>query len=276
MAARALLVGDGLGQEAGPQAEARRDVLDAELRQDRLIGRLESPAGGQVELDQARPGLGVDRPELDPQARHGRAERGDQPLVGAERGEAVAERALGVAGGGIGDPELVLERAHRLVALLLQAGEGPAGNLAYGDLAGRSVRPGGIGEADAPARPPGELEQRVRVGLEPQIAGTGPDADGLVGRDRLVERVECEQQVGDGRPAPYGGFERGPAQRLAAQLAVHVRKAEQNVFALGRGGAHPGRVGVASASACLISRSASLSAAATRSTSAASSSSPAT
>src|SRR2546426_12640242 len=82
--ARALLSWRGLGEEARLQAHRRGDLLDGELGVGGVISRMQRRPGGQVELEQARRGFGVDSDQLDTKPVERRPQGGDESVEAAK------------------------------------------------------------------------------------------------------------------------------------------------------------------------------------------------
>ena len=122
--------------------------------------------------------------------------------------------------------------AQRLVAQVGEVGEHVAQDLAGGELAGSAVAPARCPEADLPPRAPAQLAQRVGLGAQQQVARARAQAEAREVGDRVIERVEREQQIGDHGALLDRVGEGGRPQGLAADRAVDVGQAEQDQLAL--------------------------------------------
>ena len=91
--ARALLSGLGLCEEARPQPQRRRHLLDGELGEHGVVGRAQALTRRDVEFEQPRTGLGVDRGELHAECVERRKQRLHEPLEARDLVQAVAEPA---------------------------------------------------------------------------------------------------------------------------------------------------------------------------------------
>ncbi len=230
VSARALLAGNRLGEEAGAEAERLRDTLGGKLDERRVVGRAQTLPRGQVQLKEARAGLSVDRSELDSQGVEGGRQGRDKLVIPPRLDDAVADPGRQRPATGVPDPHLVLEGGPRLVAELADALEGASEHLPCRELARRAVPPRGRREADAPPWPPGELVQRLGIGSHDEIARARTDPELFVVRDRRVDRIEREEEVRHDRPVFGSCLEGIRAQRLAAQVAVHVRHGQEDVL----------------------------------------------
>ena len=112
----------------------------------------------------------------------------------------------------IPEPDLVLERGHHVVPETRDALDGRAEDLSCRELARGAVGPARRGQADAPARTPGELPDRVGVGMHDQVRRAGADPEPLVVGDRRVDRVQTEDQVGHHRPVAQALTRMPPAE----------------------------------------------------------------
>jgi hypothetical protein len=195
-------------------------------------------AGLDVQLEQTRSGLRVHCGQLDPEALERRDQLVEEPTVPADLVHAVADPARRRRTVLVPDPDLVLDRRHHLEAETVDVVEHAAQHLARSERE-RAVGPARRREADAPARSPRKLVQRVGVGAHDQIGCAHPDAEALVVGDRRVDRVEPDDQVGHHGPVLYGSLEGGRAERLAAERAVHVGDREEHELLAGTSVAHP-------------------------------------
>ena len=260
MAARSLLAGRRLRQEARAHAHRVGHALDGELHERRVVGRLQARPRGKVQLQQAGAGLRVHRRRLDPEVLERRDQRVDERVVSTDLHQAVADPGRQRRAARVAQPDLVLEGGQDVV--VGHRREDAAKHLTRGEFARRPVGPARRGQADAPAGPPAEWVQRVAVGVDHQVGGPGPDPEALVIGDGGVDGIESEQQVGHDRPLRDGRLERRRTERLPAKRAVDVGEPEQDEL-----GAHP------AASSAVTAASTSRTTPANRSTISASSSS---
>ena len=72
--------------------------------------------------------------------------------------------------------------------------------------------------------------QGLGLGAHDQIARAGTDPELFVVRDRGVDRIEPEEEIRHDRPVLGSCLEGIHAQRLAAQVAVHVRHGQEDVL----------------------------------------------
>src|SRR3979409_1428532 len=103
-----------------------------------------------------------------------------------------------------------------------------AQHLTRRQLARAAVGPAWGGEADLPARPPGQVMQRVRVGPHDQVARAGADAELRVVADRRIGWVERGKKVSHHGAMPERRLKRGWAKRLATDRPVDVGHAEED------------------------------------------------
>src|SRR5260221_3635422 len=169
--------------------------------------------------------------QLHAQGFEGWPESAEKSVESAKLAEAVAKPARERLRLAIPKPQLVLDRRDGLIAELGQRGQHPAKDLARGELALPSVGPARSGEADLPARPPGQLVKGARVRPDDKVARARADPEPGVVADRRVGPVEREQEVGHDGAVAKRGLERRRAQRLSPNGSVDVGDAQQNELA---------------------------------------------
>jgi hypothetical protein len=237
VAAGALLLRVRLGEEARLQAERPRDLLDRRLDERGVVGGLHAATRAEVDLEQAGAGLGVHGGQLDVEGVQRALQLGGDLLERPDLTEAVAD-ALAQRLVVLGAPQahLVLERGHRLEPEIGELVERVAQDVPRGEIARCPVAPLRRGDAQLPPRAPRHRAQRVDLGHDREVGRAGADAERLVVRDRLVNGVEREQQVGHARLAATDEpVELPPGQRLAAQRSVDVRHPEEHEASRGAG-----------------------------------------
>ena len=127
--------------------------------------------GSRFSSSRPGPGLRVHRGQLDPEPLERRDELVEEPLVPADLVQAVADPARQRLALRVPDPDLVLERRHHLVAEVRRRRRGRGGRPRARRTRRRAVGPARRREADAPARPPAQVAQRVGVGAHDQVGG---------------------------------------------------------------------------------------------------------
>ena len=232
--ARALFASRRLREEAGAQAHRQRKVFDRHFQQRRVIGRPQSGASRQVQLEQPGCGFGVHGGELDTESIKRRDERGHKGLETPKLREAVAEPARQRTRFRIPQSHLILQRGQRLVTQVGQGDEHSPQHLARGELAGTAIAPTRRGQADSPARPPGQLVQRARVRSNQQISGAGPNAEAFVVGDRRVGRIQRQQEIRHHGAVPQDRLEGLGSKCLSPDRPIHVRQTDEDELAPGR------------------------------------------
>ena len=213
--------------------------LTANLRRAASSAACRPRAGGDVQLQQTGPGLGVDRLQLHPQAFEGRNQRLQQAVEAADLAQAVADARRQRPAFPVPDAHLVLETGP---APRSPSRPGRPGRPAAppGKRAGSATRPA---NSDRPGRRPSPDATTAGGGCPGSGARSRSGAPGVdpvfpVVGDGHVHRIESQPQVGHHRPLLHRIAEGVGSQRLAADRAVHVGHAQQHEAVVGRGPGH--------------------------------------
>src|SRR3989441_7293977 len=162
------------------------------------------------------------RRQLDAKGVKRRGERSDKGVEPLELGEAVADTGGQRAPIGIADPHLILQRGERLVAEFRQSSQNASKHLATGELARAVVEPARCCQTDSPARPPGQIVERARIGPDEQVGRAGADTERRVIGDWCVGWIKGQQEIGHYRAMSQGCLEGRWPERLGTDRTVDV------------------------------------------------------